>query len=353
MMRSTLRAPMGFVLAALICSPARGNVPPQPGTVNYVEGQASIGGQALSDNSVGSVKLEAGQSLTTQNGRVEILLTPGIFLRIDNGGSVEMGSPGLANTILTLRRGRVLVEVANILPENNIRLNAGSAGTRLLKPGLYGFDADHGVIRVFDGKAIVQVGGRQFDLKGGRQMNLSVTGMLKPEKFDKVRAEDDFYRWASLRSSYLTEANLNAASRYASGVGWTPDLWYGTGWYWDPWFDAFTFIPDDGIFYSPFGWGFYSPWLAYGAAPYFGYFGGYHHFGPAYRPHYGGPAYGYTGHAGNAFGGNFRNGGMRGASSFGRSGIGGGRMAGGFHGGGGGFHAGGGGFHGGGGGGHR
>jgi len=40
----------------------------------------------------------------------------------------------------------------------------------------------------------------------------------------------------------------------------------------------YTFVPGDGIWYSPFGWGFYSPWLAY-EAPFFGYgyYGGWHY----------------------------------------------------------------------------
>ena len=78
---------------------------------------------------------------------------------------------------------------------------------------------------------------------------------------------DDFYRWASLRSSYLADANVDAAEAYAGSGGWRPGSWYGDGWYWDPWFDAYTFLPGDGIFFDPFGWGFYSPWCA----PYFGF----------------------------------------------------------------------------------
>ena len=345
MQPSKLQVVVDFFLVALICGVAQGAGPPQPGTINYVEGQASIGGQALNEKSVGFAKLAAGQSLTTQNGRVEILLTPGIFLRAGNDSAIQMESPGLANTILELQHGRALVEVANILPENNVRLNqgfasTGSASTRLLKPGLYDFDADHGLIRVFDGKATVYFGGRQFDLKGGRQMNLNAAGKLKPEKFDKARAQDDFYRWASLRSSYLTEANADAAHRYAGGGGWSPDVWSGAGWYWDPWYDAYTFIPGDGIFYSPLGWGFYSPWFAYGA-PYFGYFGGHRHFGSAYRPRYGGGAYGFAGHAGNHSGSSFGYGGfggVHGGSGFGRGGFNrggaGGMRSGGFRGGG-------------------
>ena len=85
------------------------------------------------------------------------------------------------------------------------------------------------------------------------QVNLNATGKrFKSAKFDKKKNEDDFYRWASLRSSYLADANADAARTYIVGGGWGP-RWYGTGWYWDPWFSAYTFIPANGIFYGPFG----------------------------------------------------------------------------------------------------
>src|SRR5579863_6113262 len=341
--RPWLKAAGGFFLAVLSLSPAWGSVPPQPGTINYIEGQSAIGGQALGEKSVGSAELAAGQSLSTQDGRVEILLTPGIFFRVDNHSSVRMISPGLADTVLALQKGRAMVEVADIRPENNVRVSESGASTQLLKAGLYDFDADRGQIRVFDGKAIVQVAGQQIELKSGHQLNLNAKGKLKARKFDKKTYTDDFYRWASLRSSYLAEANVDAARTYGGGVGWSPTPFYGNGWYWDSSFDAYTFIPDDGISFDPFGWGFYSPWCAYGA-PYYGYGYGYgygrgwgggyrHHFGPGYRPVQaaGVRSSRSVGHAYSIRGG---------TSGFGRGGVfrgGGGR---GFHGGGGGgFHS--------------
>jgi len=344
----------GFFLAALLLSTARGSVPPQPGTVNYIEGQAAIGSQALTDKSVGSARLAAGQSLSTENGRAEILLTPGIFLRVGDHSSVQMISPGLADTIVNLEKGRAMVEVAEIRPENNVRLGENGSSTQLLKAGLYDFDADRGLIRVFDGKAEVQTAGHHTEVKSGHQLALNAAGKLKSREFDKKAYMDDFYRWANLRASYLAEANVDAARTYGGGAGWSPAAWYGDGWYWDPWFDAYTFIPGDGIFFDPFGWGFYSPWCAFGA-PYYGYgygYGGYgymgggyhHHFGPGYNPRYTalGRSSGFVGHAYSVRGASAR--GFSRGSGF----QGGGR---GFHGGGGGFHGGGGGgFHGGGGG---
>jgi hypothetical protein len=373
MKRSRSKAVGGFFLAALIFSPVWGSVPPQPGTVNYIEGQASIGAKALTDKSVGSDKLAAGQSLSTEDGRAEILLTPGIFLRVDHHSSLQMVSPGLADTIMTLKKGRAMIEVADIRPENNVRLAENGSSIQLQKAGLYDFDADRGLIRVFDGKAVVQAGGRQIEVKSGRQLNLNLTGKkLKAQKFDKKASMDDFYRWASLRSSYLADANVDAARTYAGGGAWSPGGWYGYGWYWDPWFDAYTFIPGDGIFYDPFGWGFYSPGFVFGA-PYFGYGYGFagrgyrHHFGPGYHSGQiaGGRSGGLGGHAhsvhSSGFGMTSRNGfgggGFRSGGGFRASSGGGGFRAGGgggsFHGGGGGgFHGGGGGggFHGGGGG---
>jgi hypothetical protein len=81
------------------------------GTLNCLEGQASIGTQAPDSKSVGSPQLQAGQSLTREAGKAEVLLTPGVNLRMRNQSSVEMISPGLTNTEVRLEKGRAKVEV--------------------------------------------------------------------------------------------------------------------------------------------------------------------------------------------------------------------------------------------------
>ena len=71
-----------------------------PGTLNYVEGQASIDNQTLDSKSVGDAELQNGQILETGNGKAEILLTPGVYLRIGDNSSVKMVSANLTNTNL-------------------------------------------------------------------------------------------------------------------------------------------------------------------------------------------------------------------------------------------------------------
>jgi hypothetical protein len=111
-------------VAGLLSIPAWGNTnPPQPGMVNYIEGRASVDSQPLKSSSAGSTELQAGQALTTEKGKVEILLTPGVFLRVADNSSVRMDSLGLANTALTIERGRAMLEVADIHKENDIAVN--------------------------------------------------------------------------------------------------------------------------------------------------------------------------------------------------------------------------------------
>ena len=327
----------GAVLAAGMGLPAQAaDVPRQasPGTLNYVEGQVSMAGQTLDAKSVGSAQLQPGESLTTRNGKAELLLTPGVFLRLGDNTSVEMISPNLTNTEVEIHQGEAMIEVAELHPQNNLRVDEDGVTTRLMKDGLYDFDANQNNVLVYKGEALVSVGDRVVKLKGGRQLALGDADR-KPQKFDKGQFEaGSLYQWASLRSSYVAEANIDAAAPYAGGGFYYP------GWNWDPWFDAYTWIPGDGVFWSPFGWGYYSPFYVYDSPFFFGGYGyGYgryhHHFGPNYRSWGPGPHY-YGGFSG----GHYHGGG------YGERGF-----AGGYHGGGGEVHGGSGGFHGGGGGG--
>ena len=290
-----------FFLAATLSAPVRASdtSPEQavPGTLNYVEGAVTVGTKAVDSKSIGSAEVMAGQSLTTGTGKAEILLTPGVFLRVGDNSSVKMVSSSLTDTEVGLDRGHAIIEVAEIHPENDIRIAAGGETTELLKTGLYDFDQQQ--LRVFEGKARVEYADRHIDVKGGREVSLGGAGQVKPEKFEKKSYyAGDLYRWSSLRSAYVAESNVNAAGFYANS-GWGPwgPGWWGAGWYWDPWFDDFTFIPGDGIFYSPFGWGFYSPWCVYQAPFYGGYGYGHgrvhHHFSADY--HNWGPGSHYVG----------------------------------------------------------
>jgi FecR protein len=246
-----------------------------PGTLNYVEGQVNIGSDTLNASSIGSTTLEPNQTLDTGSGKAEILLTPGVFLRVGSNSAVKMISPGLTNTQLRLDQGRAMVEVAEIHDQNDLRITEDGFTTQLMKKGLYAFDADNHEVLVFKGKAHVQDGDRTISVGEGKRLDLN-SADLKPHGFDKDEyKQSDLYQWSSLRSSYLAEANVDAARVYVADGYYGPE-WLGAGWYWAPGFGTYTFVPGNGVLYSPFGWGFYSPLVVY-RSPVFYRFGGWPH----------------------------------------------------------------------------
>jgi uncharacterized membrane protein YgcG len=290
-----------------------------PGTVNYVEGLASIDGNPLNTRQNGYTQLQPNQSLTTTDGKVEMLLTPGVFVRLGSNGAIRMVLNGLSNPTIEVVRGEAMIEVDRQTTGAKIDVLERGATASILKYGLYRFNGDQGRIEVIDGQLQVTENGKTKDVGKGHAALVNDPA-LKTVGFDR-KAEDDLYRWSSVRSAYLAEANAFTAQSIYGGYAPYP-AGYGpysdAGWYWDPYFTMWSWLPWDGYFYSPFGYPFFS--VGYGR------FAGRFGHGRAYA------GLGFTGRSG--------------VSLAARGGF----AGGGFHGGG---FAGGGGFHGGGGGGRR
>ncbi len=334
-----------------------------PGTLNYVEGTAHLEGRLLKNSNVGGVTMEPGQVLTTQNGRAEILLMPGVYLRVGDHSAVKMISPDITFTQVKLVRGEAGVEVDETYKGNDLGIVDGNVSTWLIKKGFYEFTTNPARVRVFKGEAAVEVrDGKYKKVKSHHEMALAEGARQKARNFNVNDAQDELYQWSKLRSQYQAEAYNQMQGEYG---GWDG---YGPGWYWNPYMMGFAY--GGGPFWSPFGWGpgywggwgwggwgWGGPWWGpgfgfYGSGFYPGFYGG---------GFYGGGFYGGEGFRGSgkfhsglgAHGGGFNgrafHGGLRGGAGFhGGATHGGGFQGGGFRGGGG-FHAGGVGvFHGGG-----
>ncbi len=242
-----------------------------PGTVNYVQGAVYLDGTALNAKDVGNAIVQPGQELSTRNGKVEMLMTPGVFLRLDDNSMVKMVSPDLVMTQVELDKGRAGVEVDEIHNQNDLQVIDGGVTTRLNKHGYYEFDANHPEAMVFKGEAHAQVNDNKWiAIKDHHELALNEGPQLakeKPQDFNEDDAKDELYNWNSLRSEYMAEANNQMASEYAGPYA-------GPGWYWDPWAFDYAYM-GFGPFASPFGWGFY-PFGWGGFYPYGGFYGGYY-----------------------------------------------------------------------------
>jgi hypothetical protein len=244
-----------------------------PGTINYVEGQVSLDNQPLA--SAGSVVMQPGQTLSTGSGFVEVLLTPGAFLRVGPNSQVRLITSGLAGTKAQLDRGTAMVEVDQLIKGTNlsVALNGGTA--QLDKKGLYDFDAGQQAVRVLDGKATVIEASGSKTIGKGDQLLLTSAKPLKTRDFDvNAMKSQPLYVWSEARSQDESQANVAVAQNVAAHGGW-----YGPGWYWDPYWSFYAYLPGEGFLYSPFGWGFYSPaFIGYYGLP-FGYYGHFGHYG--------------------------------------------------------------------------
>ena len=285
-----------------------------PGIVNYVEGQASLDGQPIARGEIGQLSVAPGHVLSTADGKAEMLLTPGVFLRLDSHSAVKMVSPSLTKTTVELLQGKAMVEADQLEKENHLVMLDHGASIMMEKHGIYEFNADPPMVAVYDGKVKVQQDDRTKDVFKGEKLLLALdqNPKLKTQSLNR-KQEDDLYAWSKLRSEYTSEANMASARTIVMENPW---WWYGTGWYWNPWFDSWAFVPGGGFLYSPFGFGFYSP----------AYYGGFYG-----RGFYGPSRFGYGGRGvAGAFRGPMAAGGFRGGMGGFRGGMGGGFHGGGF-----------------------
>jgi hypothetical protein len=275
-----------MVLSALVAT-AQTRPVARPGSVNYVEGLVTLDGQPISQNAIGTREMLRGQVLATTDGRAEVLLTPGVFLRLDSNSAVRMVSPDLADTVVELMNGRAMVEADWVAKENHIEIDTKGAQVVLERNGLYEVSADKATVATFDGKATVIVDERSVDVGRGRLLSVANNPKFKTEGFNR-NASDSLYAWSRLRSQYMAQASAESARMVVVGGPYRYG-YAGAGWFWNPWYSGWAFLPGTGYLSSPFGFAFYSPlyWQGYGYG--LGY-GGY-----AYRGGYGGFGGGFHG----------------------------------------------------------
>src|SRR4051794_2308986 len=143
-MVSLLKVParLGAALFATGLLVAAGASVARPGTVNYAEGSVTLAGQTIGSRQIGQAEVAEGQVLATARGKAEMLLTPGVLLRLGDNSEVKMVSPSLTNTRVELLRGEAMVEAAQVRDENRIDVIDGGVDVRIEKKGIYRFDAD-------------------------------------------------------------------------------------------------------------------------------------------------------------------------------------------------------------------
>lgn len=252
--------PLALIVAAAVLilgakpSAAQPVISAKSGVISTTMGKVSLDGQTLDPTVAQFPDIKENAVVRTDEGRVEVLLTPGIFLRIGENGSFRMISRRLIDTRLELLGGSALVEAAEIVKDNNVTVIAGDASVTFPKAGLFRFDTQPARIRVIKGTASVATGGQTVLVSAGRMLDLAAGASAEPEKFDTADA-DSLDNWSERRSQYVAMANISAAKYVRDN-----SLSLGSGaWGWNPYFGMYTYLPLSNRVWSPYGFRFWSP----------------------------------------------------------------------------------------------
>ena len=230
------------------------------GLIHYVEGRVLLDSQPVEVKIATFPDMKEHMELRTEDGRAEILLNPGAFLRVGENSAVRMVSNKLSDSRMELLSGSAVVEAdssAESQGEEIVTILYKGTATHIRKGGIYEFYSEPAQLRVFSGEAeVVGASGNTLVLKSAKMVALD--NPLAAEKFDP-KDGDALSRWSRRRAEYISMANVSAA-KYASDSGTT---WNRGNWIYNQYFGMVTFMPGSGISHSPYGYDFYSPASVY------------------------------------------------------------------------------------------
>ena len=247
------------------------------GLVSKAEGDVFIGDTAVAESQTNFPEVKENSVLRTGQGRAEILLTRGVYMRVGEDSAFKMFTNRLIDTRLEVLKGNALVEAAEIVKDNNLTILAGESTVAITKHGLYRFDMASGAIKVYDGTAGVTVNGQTLLVGQGRLLRME-NGQPVIEKFDKDQT-DALDNWSRRRAEQIARANPSSAKQvYDAGCApyggrfgasnWaainntnpnSPCYNPCAGWRYNPWYGLVTYIPCGTNIYSPYGYRYWAP----------------------------------------------------------------------------------------------
>src|SRR5580658_9605870 len=139
---------LGVLVAGSAC--AQYVISSHSGVVQYVEGRAFLADKPVEPKFGQFPDIKENQEFRTEDGRAEILLIPGVFLRLGENSAIRMLSTRLVDTRVEVLSGSAIVESNEIPKDNAIELVYKKDSIRLQKQGLsgrYGTGALPGVRR--------------------------------------------------------------------------------------------------------------------------------------------------------------------------------------------------------------
>lgn len=266
-----------LLIAGATASFAQSVTSAHSGLLHYFDGAVSIDGKAVDYKPGSFLQIKENSTLKTEQGRAEVLLTPGVYMRLGENTEIKMLDNRLLSTRVQFLAGSAMLESDDpgaSVKDPAVTIIYKDYQLQPLKYGIFELTSDPAQMKVYKGEANADItGSTKTTVKEGHLVVLAAA--LPTEKFDEKQA-DDLYLWARDRSAALSAANMaSARSLSANGYslnslytgGMYPGLGFNSGfaggWYLNPMLGMYTYMPYAGTYWSPFGYGFFSPGSIY------------------------------------------------------------------------------------------
>jgi len=179
------------------------------GVIHYFEGLVAVDGKPLQPQFGRFPEVPEGAELRTAQGRAEILLGPGVMLRVAEDTALKMISTSLTDTRLELLSGSAILQAKEPQPGNSVTMTYKDWQVRVQKQGVYRVDSNPPQMRVYDGNLEVRAGeGTLVVAKAGQTLPFAL--VLVPEQTLGAPG-DAFNGWAFDRSEAVAADNATAA----------------------------------------------------------------------------------------------------------------------------------------------
>ena len=200
-------------------------------------------------------KLSAGGELRTlENGRAELLLNPGSYLRLAESSLIRFIRAGYPKMKFEILQGEVIVESAAFNPAiHSLSISTPGGDFQVAAKGLYRLSLEPRLrVSVYKG-ALERIGNnrKRRRLEAGRSYRLeATTSKLHSEKLTR---KDDLNQWSKKRARQLAESNSLLSARLRRSA--YPSFGYRNrgGWVLGSRSQWFTFVPFDSKPKSPYG----------------------------------------------------------------------------------------------------
>jgi len=227
------------------------------GGVNFLEGNVSIArNDGRSSVLLKRDSIEAGETVETgADGRAEILLNPGSFVRLASNSRFAMITTSLDDLRLKLFRGSAIFEVY-ATKDFDVLVETPTAAFRLIESGVYRIDllSDGAtLIEVHRGRARVENSSPTI-LKAKQSAKINMNS-VSVGKFERGNA-DEFETWSQMRGKQAVKANARLRQKtLTNSLLATRGDWNFSGAY-----GVWAFHPNFGYCFVPFGSSWYSPY---------------------------------------------------------------------------------------------